>query len=48
VRVLTSFSHTTFQGGGAVNPYIPSTTTAPATVTHQDENTLFTRIQIAF
>jgi len=48
VRVLTSFSHTTFQGGGEVNPYIPSTTTAPATVTHQDENILFTRIQVAF
>jgi len=48
VRVLTSFSHTTFQGGGEVNPFIPSTTTAPATVTHQDENILFTRIQLAF
>jgi len=48
VRVLTSFSHTTFQGGGEVNPFIPSTTTAPATVTHQDENVLFTRIQVAF
>ena len=48
VRVLTSFSHTTFQGGGEVNPFIPSTTTAPATVTHQDENAFFTRIQIAF
>jgi phosphate-selective porin OprO/OprP len=48
VRVLTSFSHTTFQGGGEVNPYIPSTTTPPATITHQDENIVFSRIQVAF
>jgi len=48
VRVMTSFSRTTFQGGGQVNPYIPYTTTAPATVTHQNENIFFTRMQIAF
>jgi phosphate-selective porin OprO/OprP len=48
VRLLTSFSHTTFQGGGEVNPYIPSATSAPATVTHQDESIFFTRIQVAF
>jgi phosphate-selective porin OprO/OprP len=48
IRVLTSFSHTTFQGGGGVNVGIPSTWGAPATVSHQDENTLFTRVQIAF
>ena len=48
VRVLTSFSHTVFQGGGGVNVFVPSTTVAPATATAQDENTLFTRIQIAF
>jgi phosphate-selective porin OprO/OprP len=48
VRVLTSFSQTTFQGGGGVNAGIPSTLTAPATVSHQDESVLFTRIQIAF
>jgi len=48
VRWMMSFSHTTFQGGGTVKYLIPSTTTAPATVTHQDENVLFTRIQIAF
>jgi phosphate-selective porin OprO/OprP len=48
VRMLTSFSHTTFQGGGGVNQYVPSTTSAPATVTAQDENALFTRIQIVF
>jgi phosphate-selective porin OprO/OprP len=48
VRWLISFSHTTFHGGGDVNEAIPSTTAAPATVTHQDENVLFTRIQLAF
>ncbi len=48
VRVLTSFSHTTFDGGGAFNPIDASTLTPPATVTHQDENALFTRIQLAF
>jgi len=48
VRILTSFSHTIFQGGGGVNPYIPSTLTPPATVSHQDEFILFTRVQIAF
>jgi len=48
VRWLVSFSHTTFQGGGGVNSQVPSTTVAPATVTAQDENALFTRIQIAF
>jgi phosphate-selective porin OprO/OprP len=48
VRVLTSFSHTVFQGGGGVNEFIPGTLTAPATVTAQDENTLFTRVQVAF
>jgi phosphate-selective porin OprO/OprP len=48
VRWLVGFSHTTFQGGGGVNAAIPSTTTAPATVTAQAENVLFTRIQLAF
>lgn len=37
-RVSTSFSRTTFQGGGAFNPVDPTTRIAPATVTHQDEN----------
>jgi phosphate-selective porin OprO/OprP len=48
VRWMVSFSHTTFQGGGGVNNSIPSTTAAPATVSHQDENVLFTRFQLAF
>lgn len=48
LRVLTSFSHTAFQGGGGVNPGVPSTLTPPATVSHQAENVLFTRIQLAF
>jgi phosphate-selective porin OprO/OprP len=48
VRWMVSFSHTTFVGGGGVNYLIPSTTAPPATVSHQDESVLFTRIQIAF
>ena len=42
IRLLTSFSHTTFTGGGSGGA------TAPAAVTHQPENALFTRIQLAF
>jgi phosphate-selective porin OprO/OprP len=48
VRILTSFSLTTFQGGGGVNLGVPSTQVPPATVAHQDEYVLFTRVQIAF
>ncbi len=48
VRWMVSFSHTTFRGGGGVNDGIPYTTTAPATVSHQDENVLLTRFQLAF
>jgi len=42
VRVGTSFSHTDFSGGGGTG------TSAPAAVTRQSENVLFTRIQLAF
>jgi phosphate-selective porin OprO and OprP len=42
VMVKTSFSHTHFDGGGGTG------TSAPATITRNDENVLFTRIQIAF
>jgi hypothetical protein len=49
VRVLSSFTHTTFEGGGApVNVADPTTITAPATVTAQDENVLSTRVQLSF
>lgn len=48
VRILTSFSQTTFQGGGGINLGVPSTQAPPATVAHQNEYVLFTRIQIAF
>jgi len=48
VRVLTSFTHTTFDGGGAFNPLDSSTLIPPATVTQQDENVFFTRLQLAF
>lgn len=37
IRVLASFSHTTFSGGNGVG----------ATVTRRDENALFTRLQVA-
>jgi len=41
IRVLTSFSRTTFEGGGkGVSPV--------GLVTHQPENVLFTRVQLAF
>jgi phosphate-selective porin OprO/OprP len=42
VMVKTSFSHTHFNGGGGAG------TSAPAAVTRQNENVLFTRIQLAF
>lgn len=48
VRLLTSFSHTKFDGGGAFNPIDSSTLTPPATVTAQDEDVFFTRLQLAF
>ena len=41
VRLLTSFSHTTFAGGG-------TGASAPGLVTHQPENVIFTRVQLAF
>jgi phosphate-selective porin OprO and OprP len=42
VRILTSFSHTDFHGGGGPGA------SAPAAVTRNDENVLFTRMQLAF
>jgi phosphate-selective porin OprO and OprP len=42
VRLGTSYSRTTFTGGGG------SGTTAPAIVTRQPEQVLFTRLQLAF
>ena len=42
IRFNTSFSHTTFTGGGGAG------TTAPAIVTRQPENAFFTRIQLSF
>ena len=48
LRILTSFTRTTFDGGGQVNPVDPSTLVAPATVTHQPENALLTRLQLGF
>ena len=48
VRMLTSYSLTTFRGGGTVSDAVPSSLSAPATVSHQDESVIFTRVQIAF
>jgi phosphate-selective porin OprO and OprP len=48
VRVLTSFSHTRFDGGGQVNPLIPGTLVPPGTVTAEDELAFLTRVQISF
>jgi phosphate-selective porin OprO/OprP len=42
IKVMTSFSHTTFDGGGGAG------SSAPASVTRQDENVLFTRLQLGF
>lgn len=48
VRALTSFSHSSFDGGGEVNPRIPGSLNSPATTAHQDENVVFTRLQLTF
>jgi phosphate-selective porin OprO/OprP len=48
VRLMTSFAHTSFDGGGAFNPPDASTLLPPATVTAQDEKVFFTRLQVAF
>ena len=42
VRLLTSFAHTTFEGGGG------SRAGTPGAVTAKPENVLFTRLQLAF
>ena len=42
VLLKSSFSHTTFSGGGGKG------SSAPATVTQKPESVLFTRIQLAF
>jgi phosphate-selective porin OprO/OprP len=48
LRFLSSFTHTTFDGGGRTNPVDPLSIVPPATVTHQDENALMTRMQLSF
>jgi phosphate-selective porin OprO/OprP len=49
LRVMTSFTHTAFTGGGApFNLADPGTWTPPASVTRQDENVWATRIQLYF
>lgn len=46
IRVLTSFSYTTFEGG--VNSALPPPVNPPGTVAAQDEKVFFTRVQLAF
>lgn len=49
LRWLTSFTHTSFEGGGApANVLDPRTYVPPATVTRQDENAIMTRLQLSF
>lgn len=48
VRILTSFSHTRFEGGGQVNPLIPGSLVPPGTVAAEDEQAFLTRVQISF
>ena len=48
VRILTSYSHTDFSGGGTFNPLDPSTQIPPGSVTQQDEDLFFARLQLAF
>lgn len=48
LRVLTSYSRTTFDGGGAVSPLDSTSLIPPATVSAQEENGIFTRIQLSF
>jgi phosphate-selective porin OprO/OprP len=43
LRVNTSFSRTTFDGGGQ-----STALTAPATITRQPEQAFFTRLQLSF
>jgi phosphate-selective porin OprO/OprP len=47
-RILTSFTHTSFDDGGTVNAIDPTTQFPPATVTHQDEQALMTRFQLSY
>lgn len=47
VRVLTSYSHTTFEGGGTFN-VADSKSIPQGIVTQKDEDVLFTRVQISF
>ena len=48
-RILTSFTHTAFTGGGAPpNLAAPASLLTPAIVTAQDENVVASRIQISF
>ncbi len=48
LRLLTSFTHTTFDGGSAALSTDPVNASAPAAVTHQDENVILTRLQLSF
>lgn len=47
VRVLASYSHTTFEGGGSFNLADPKSI-PQGIVTQEDEDVFFTRVQISF
>lgn len=47
VRVMTSYSHTTFEGGGTFNTADPRSI-PQGIVTQEDEDVFFTRVQISF
>lgn len=47
VRLLTSYSHTTFDGGGTFNLADPKSV-PQGIVTREDEDVFFTRVQISF
>jgi phosphate-selective porin OprO/OprP len=49
LRVMTGFTHTTFEGGGSPSLLnVPDSLSAPAVVTTQDENVFSTRVQLSF
>ncbi|MBE7500442.1 MAG: porin [Verrucomicrobiales bacterium] len=49
LRLLTSFTHSSFEGGGApANPVDAGTLIPPGTVTRKEENAVMVRMQLSF
>lgn len=48
LRVLVSYTHSSFDGGGQINPNFPLTLVPPATVVATDEHAILTRVQLSF